>query len=149
MGLVSPFEWRDAYGLSLAPVDAEHRGFFTRLALLDSLARSGAEPSELRARLHGLAAYARSHFLHEEEFLAGVGCPEVEAQRTEHAVYLEHLTGLALVEDPRSADSLRFARDWMVDHILGSDRCYGRWLHAALDDAELARRIRSYGASRA
>jgi hemerythrin-like metal-binding protein len=142
------FDWRDAYALGIPAVDAEHRQILDALASVDRLRAGGGDHSEVRVRLARLSAVTRWHFQNEEDFLERLGYPEVERQRSEHAAFVEHLDGLALGDDPGLPSQVAFVRDWFVDHVIGTDRCYTRWLSRGAGAGPLDRlcTIHRYGA---
>jgi hemerythrin len=128
--MTDTYEWTDSYRLGIPGVDQEHRTFF---ALLRAIELSVQERDGLGAHeaLRNLRLYAENHFAHEEEYLEAVGYPELPAHRLEHAEFMRDVTVLEATDGLPTALAIRMARAWIGQHILGTDRRYGRWLEAA------------------
>jgi hemerythrin len=124
------FVWKPSFELGLPGIDREHRRFFDILnALHDAMARPAGEVV-LRQRYLELVGYARHHFAHEEALLADVAYPALGTQRREHAHFVEQLGKLAATPSPSARAALALAKDWMLQHILGTDRGYVAWVAA-------------------
>ena len=121
------YEWTDSYRLGVPGVDQEHRTFF---ALLRAIELSIEERDGLKAHeaLQNLRLYAENHFVHEEEFLAGLGYPDLAAHRAEHAEFMRDVRVLEATPGIPTALAVRMARAWIGQHILGTDKRYSRWM---------------------
>ena len=124
------YVWKEAFALGIPELDAEHHAF---LDLLNSVAEAAdrAESEKMRLAVSDLRTYAQIHFAHEEQFLKVAACPELPRQQVEHALYVERLNELEQMPDAGFHAALEFARSWLVDHILGSDKQCAAWLHAS------------------
>jgi hemerythrin len=121
------FQWKDAFRLGIPSVDAQHEVFFELLGDLSvGLADGHGEP-RLRAILAELERHAREHFAEEEDYMAALDYPELESQRLEHRKFLEQLAGLEL-SGPGARSVLSLLRSWLLEHILGTDMEFSRWL---------------------
>lgn len=140
--MVQRYQWKSSYALGIPVIDAEHRGYFELLSRIDTLVRTGGTPEALLVLVERLASYAQTHFAHEEEFLEAVGCPELAVQREEHLAFSSRLQGLARAP---AEEVLAFASDWMLEHVLGTDRRYVLWLDCVLEPRERERAERGYG----
>jgi hemerythrin len=122
------FVWKEGFALGLPAVDEEHRHFFDILNRCARAAADGAAPRDLAAVLSELDTYARFHFQSEEAELERVGYPELELQRAEHRRFEAELARLAVADSTSILQALGFARDWMLQHILGTDRRFVPWI---------------------
>ena len=122
------FVWKDAFCLGLPGVDAEHQQFFEIMNRCALAARQGASPVTVQALLQELATYAGHHFRNEEAELDRVGYPELEAQRSEHRRFEQELERIRSLEHPSVLAALSFARDWLLQHVTGTDRRYVAWI---------------------
>lgn len=136
------YEWKSSYALGIPVIDAEHRGYFQTVSRIDGLVQRGGTPEALLLEVARLATYAQTHFANEEEFLAAVDCPEVEEQRAQHRRFSAEVRGLAAAP---AAEILAFSFDWMLTHVLGTDRRYLLWLDRALPPPRRAAAVREYG----
>lgn len=123
------FVWKDAFALGIPMVDAQHQGFFDILNNLYAGVVAGAKPDVLTNAHNDLKFYAAKHFSDEEEYLQTVGYPAVAEQQLQHAKFVQYLESADVTRTDARA-TLSFLKDWMLQHILGTDRRYERWLNA-------------------
>jgi hemerythrin-like metal-binding protein len=122
------FKWKDAFRLGLPGIDAEHQQFFEIMNRCAMAAKQGASPTTVQTLLQELATYADHHFAHEEAELDRVGYPELEAQRAEHLRFRHELERIRALEAPSVLAALALARDWLLQHVTGTDRHYVAWI---------------------
>jgi hemerythrin-like metal-binding protein len=128
--------WNDRLSVDIASMDSEHKEL---IAILNDLYRdidSGAARNAISETLNRLTRYTEHHFLHEEQLFTRSTYPDAEMHKRQHAAmvgWLEdchdrydsgRLSGLSL-------EIVNYLKDWLFDHILGSDRNYIQHLHAA------------------
>ena len=122
--------WSDDFALNLPEIDAQHQVLF---GLIDELwkaivARSGRD-DQLRL-ITDLDDYAVQHFKEEELFMRATGFPKLETHKAAHGTFVQRIAAeRASFESGNptlSLDLLRFLQDWLVEHILASDREYAR-----------------------
>ena len=80
--------------------------------------------------LSELKDYAETHFAHEEEYMAGIGYKKLFTHKVEHHDFIEKLNEYDLAsidENQKEAimELLNFLNNWLVDHILKSDKQIG------------------------
>lgn len=113
--------WDPNYSVHIPAMDAQHR------QIVDWINRTArATPAELPEILTGLEAYTATHFADEEAVMRQIGFPELEA----HQVLHQQLIAWVAEQKARGADrqALLFGlAQWLVKHILGQDKRYGRW----------------------
>lgn len=122
------FVWKDAFRLGLVGIDAEHEQFFEIMNRCAFAARDGASPTTVSLLLQELATYAGTHFSHEEAELDRVGYPELELQRAEHRRFSRELERIRSLDRPSVLAALALARDWLLQHVTGTDRRYVAWI---------------------
>ncbi|BDG09967.1 bacteriohemerythrin [Anaeromyxobacter paludicola] len=120
------FRWKQRFAIGDDRIDTEHRYFFHLLEELDLAMRARRGDEVLGALYTALREYARIHFRDEERYLAQAGYPELDQQIREHGRFLHHLKELE-VNGPGAAAALAFVRNWLVEHILGTDQQFVRW----------------------
>jgi len=123
------FVWKDSFALGIPMVDAQHQGFFDMLNELYESVVSGAAPAALTKAHNELKFYAAKHFSDEEKCLAAVGYSGVAEQRDQHAKFTRYLEAADLARSDARA-TLSFMKDWMLEHILGTDKRFEEWLKA-------------------
>lgn len=119
-------EWQSHLNLGIAPIDYQHRELVDLLNLLASTLHTdtvNATAAELLQRIH---RHARSHFLYEEKLMLSIGFRDHINHQREHTMLLAELK--SLVNDvsqgkmPVNSDLMHSLRDWLVAHIVTSDR---------------------------
>lgn len=85
--------------------------------------------------LNSLVQYTRAHFAREEKFFAQTGYPASDAHKHEH----DALTKQVLEVQQKynggatatlSLDVMQFLKNWLINHIQGSDQKYRPHLNA-------------------
>lgn len=122
------FKWKDAFRLGIPSIDAEHEQFFEIMNRCALAAKEGASQTTVETLVQELSTYAEHHFRNEEEVLERVGYPELEAQRAEHARFKHELERIRSLERPSLLAALALARDWLLQHVTGTDRRYVAWI---------------------
>ena len=128
--------WNDRLSVEVASVDREHQELINILnELYDSIAK-GAGQEAVSETLARLTAYTEHHFRHEEALFSRTSYPDVAVHRRQHADMVGwlaewqrryeggDLSGLSL-------EVVNYLKNWLFDHILGTDRQYTEYLHAA------------------
>jgi hemerythrin len=128
--------WNDRLSVGVTSLDQEHKELISILNTLYDAISAGAAHDALGEVLDRLDDYTQFHFLHEESLFTQSTYPDAQKHRREHA---KTLTWLA---DARrkfhggesagvSLEVVNYLKDWLFDHILGSDQKYKPYLHEA------------------
>ena len=139
MGSHQPIEWSDALLTGVAEIDAQHRFLVDTLIAADAapVGEGGGRQAEKITR--DLLAYAIYHFETEEALLRRSGYDRAEPadadlHRQQHRGFSQRVVELrAEVRDSeRSAQEalVSFLKDWLINHILTSDRRLGQFIVA-------------------
>jgi hemerythrin len=122
------FVWKPQLAIGVALADEEHQRFFEIMNRLYAAMCAGGQPTDLQ-RIHGdLKAYADTHFAHEEDYLSRIGYPDLSVQKIQHARFVADLDVLAATSSPASKNALAVMKYWLLEHILGTDRDYAKWI---------------------
>lgn len=122
----NPYAWDERYALGDDRLDDEHRYFFHLFDELHRAIEAGRGEQVLEKLCAALREYARVHFRDEEAWLTRAGYPDLQEQIREHGNFLHHLKDLP-VSGPGAEAALAFMRNWLVEHILGTDQQFVRW----------------------
>jgi hemerythrin len=126
-------EWKSDYALGVEDIDFQHHFF---LDLINRLVKELDEAADLAyqaALIRELNAYARFHFLSEENMMAHAGYPDLGAHRRHHT---ELLSQLAVKEGElemgRSKEAIAaiidFLIGWFLNHTTVEDRRFSDYL---------------------
>ena len=130
---MSLIEWNDSLKLGIPSIDKDHQTL-VRMPndLADAVAQSRSQ-AVLEKVLGGLVNYTKTHFAREEKFFAQHGYPQEAAHKREHAALTEK--ALAVQTKLKNGNAtvlgmevLAFLKDWLVNHIQGSDAKYAPFL---------------------
>ncbi len=126
-------EWKPEYSVYIRSMDEQHKRFFELLNRLYESLVAGRIEEEGDVILRGLEGYTRAHFRSEEKVLEHHGYPAewLEEHRREHKVFARVVQDYRerYETDPASLGMSIFyvVRNWFADHILVTDRKYGRY----------------------
>lgn len=122
--------WSDEFNTGIEFVDHEHRLIFQNYAKLYAMMREGKGHDYYKDLLEFLKEYVSTHFAHEEQMLADINYPNVDAHHALHrlfeskliALYDQHQSG-----EIKNSDLIHinlFVKDWLIHHILIEDQKY-------------------------
>lgn len=125
-------EWTPTFETGVKLIDDEHREL---VAILNefhlALAKNLGDVIAFTT-LNKLIRYAEKHFADEEALMAKARYPAMRTHVEEHAELMAQvfeLNGrLTRREEALSMELFEFLRAWLVEHILGSDMEFGRFV---------------------
>lgn len=131
--------WSEDFSVGNDLIDSQHRDLFALVALIaDLAARPEPTPEDetvVARTLLTLRNYVRVHFSDEERLMAEAGYPDLIEHIEEHRTFAEWL---GILEDARRMPDYSFSEtirhmsryltDWLVDHVLDSDKRYAPYL---------------------
>jgi hemerythrin len=133
-----PFaEWSDEFSIGIEEINQEHRRLLDLLNELHDAVDAGSAREVLGKVLDELMRYVVYHFSHEEELFQRTNYPGAERHIRQH----RDLTATAkkVYDDFQTSASetlprqvLDFLKNWLVEHIMGSDRAFGVYFNACL-----------------
>jgi len=123
--------WTDDLSVNNVEIDNEHKQLF---ALLDSFYQGLMDDSpklRLQELIIGLIDYTKTHFTREEAYMRRLAFPEYEMHKKQHDLFIDKAesfhdklkTGKMIL----SLEVTNFLKDWLVNHIKGSDQKYARF----------------------
>jgi hemerythrin-like metal-binding protein len=128
----SPFKWKSDFSVGIKELDDQHKNFFEIINRLGEAAGGNKGMEVVGPVLRELDAYSRHHFTEEENWLKIVGFPGLPYQKQQHAFFIAQVTDLQDKYSKGEANipksTLEFLRDWLLSHILESDKKYGTFM---------------------
>ncbi len=122
------FVWTDKYSVGIQQVDEQHKRLVEMVNDLYEAMKAGRGNEVLGTVFNNLLAYTRTHFAEEEELMQQCGFPGFSAHKQLHDRLTKQV--LDLGEQFRGGSNsltvpvASFLKDWLVDHIQGTDRKY-------------------------
>ncbi len=131
-----PFtEWSKEFSVGVEEIDGDHRKLLELLNQLHDAAKTGDGREVLGSVLDGLMLYVGYHFAHEESLFLRTNYPGYERHRRQHQALT--ITVKEIRDDFQlgGADALprqvlEFLKNWLYEHIMGSDRAFGVYFNA-------------------
>ena len=127
--------WNDRLLTGIAAVDRDHRRLVGIINRLYDAIQEGQGRQQLAGLLEELTDYTQVHFSREERFFALAHYPKAAEHKAEHDAMIEWVKstrahfeqGMAVAP---ALEVMNHLKDWLFDHILGSDQQYVRHLTA-------------------
>ena len=122
--------WEEKYCLGLDEIDEQHK------SLLDILNRiwfsivNKSDASVVFSLIGELEKYTLAHFAAEETLMRVIDYPRFSDHKKEHQDFVARVAEekkRAVESGKLSLDLMYFLRDWLVDHILASDKHYAEF----------------------
>ncbi len=127
------FSWRDIFSVNIKEMDEQHMRLLEIAREVHEATTAGIEEEVLREVMNSLVEYTETHFKDEERLMKKHGYKLYRDHKKEHGRLMEEVKQFRqrLKADSRmaGADIIHFLRDWIITHILSSDRKYSRVLN--------------------
>jgi len=132
---MSFIKWRDSFNTGVEQFDQEHHKLVELIDMMYHAIRDKSGKNITAKAWSDLMAYTASHFAHEEDAMALVSYPELEAHKVEHARLKERAESFRARIDDNDSDAAielyHFLREWLVNHIQECDQKYGSYFKGA------------------
>ncbi len=127
--------WSNEMSVGVAVIDEDHKKLVAMVNELHDGMLAGHAKDALGHVLDRLIKYTQFHFAREEEMFAKTGYADSSAHKKEHADLVKSVVELQTRFKTASSSTLSmevmsFLRNWLVNHIQGSDKKYGPHLNS-------------------
>lgn len=137
------FVWNSGYETGVAAMDAQHQKLVAMINDLYRAMRQQKAAAVMNGIVDNLIAYTAKHFRDEEAVMEKAGYPEIEKHKEIHASLvgkvLEVQKNLHSGQGAVGMELLNFLKDWLVNHIKGTDKKYGA--HIVKNQSRAASRL--------
>jgi len=124
--------WSDKLSVGIPSIDAQHKKLVSMINGLNRAMREKRSQSAMLSIVRGLGEYVVTHFGYEEKLFAKHGYPDIDAHKEVHRNFVakvqEFESALSSGKATVSMDVLQFLKDWLVEHIMGTDKQYSEFL---------------------
>lgn len=125
--------WREEYSVKIAKIDAQHQKLFDYINEIHDASIQNKAKEQLGGIIAKLVNYTQDHFKTEENYFSIYNYPNESAHKFEHQVFVDKIkefqndfeSGKALL----SLKIVNFLKDWLINHILGTDKAYSAFLN--------------------
>lgn len=127
--------WKEAYSVNIAEIDNQHKKLIELINNLHDAMITGKAKEEMSKILSSLVDYTLYHFATEEKIFDQYDFPGSKAHKKQHNDLIEQVAALQKKHEDGervlTIDVMNFLRDWLNDHIMGSDKKgYGPYLNS-------------------
>lgn len=126
-------EWNETFSVHVQEFDEHHKRIIDMINALREVIEQSTDDSGVVDMVHSLIDYASIHFRAEERYMTQFGYTEYEPHEAEHDRFIEQVLGfqkrLSKGEVVIPNELLRFLKDWLVKHVLGTDKRYSRFFN--------------------
>ena len=130
------FEWKPQYSVQMPEIDSQHQRLFRLAGELHAAMQQGKGRLILEQCLARLVDYTKTHFAAEEQMLRRYGYPDVAAHKVKHDKLTAHVVELQnrfrAGENTLSITLMQFLKDWLEQHIAGSDQHYSAYIRKSV-----------------
>lgn len=125
-------EWKSIYETKVSEVDAQHKKLVSIVNELHAAMTMGKGKEILSNVFNELVEYTLYHFSTEEKYFDQYAYPEADLHKKQHKDLVEQVATLKSKyeagEKVLTLEVMNFLRDWLHDHIIGSDKLFGPYL---------------------
>jgi hemerythrin len=122
------YDWNERYSVGIESLDQDHQALFSLINQLFEATRQGKAKEILYESLNNLILYTKTHFKREELLFSNTHYPDIQKHKTEHDHFIEKINEFKKQFDAGnkqiSIELIKFLSDWLVNHILNSDKKY-------------------------
>ena len=126
-------EWNENLSVNVDEIDAQHQQLVGLINDLNDAMREKRAKEALGGIIDSLTDYAVRHFSTEENYFEKFEYPETRVHKKEHNNFVEKVAifkkGFDEGKVLLSIDVIDFLKDWLINHIQGSDKKYGPFLN--------------------
>ena len=121
--------WTDKLSVGVGVLDEDHKKLVGMLNELYDAMQAGQGREKLGRILDELVQYTKFHFAREEKFFAQTGYAAAGPHKQQHDALTRQVLDVqqkyaAGATTTLSLDVMQFLKNWLINHIQGSDQSY-------------------------
>lgn len=127
--------WNDKFLVGVSTVDDDHKKLVAMLNNLYDAMQAGKGKDAMGQILDELVEYTKFHFGREETYFKEHGYPDTDKHLEEHAALAKQVLDVqakykAGATATLNMEVMNFLRNWLTNHINGSDKKFGPFFNA-------------------
>jgi len=126
-------DWSSNYSVNVKTMDDQHRKLVNIINELNESMKAGRSKEVMERVLKGLVDYTVTHFSAEESLLKNNGYPGYANQKNQHEALIKKVSDFQSKyhsgQIVMGVEIMSFLKDWLLNHISGSDKKYGAFLN--------------------
>ncbi len=127
--------WNNDYSMNIKDIDNQHIKLVNLINDLHSAMKEGKGMEIINNIISELVSYTKYHFTFEENLMSKYNYPESPQHKQLHEVFTKKV--VKFENDIKngnkfiSQEVLSFLKNWLIDHIKGTDKNYSSFLNKA------------------
>jgi hemerythrin len=125
-------QWKDDYSVGIESIDMQHKKLLSLINRLQTAVYYSTGEAFEQEALDELVDYTKTHFDYEEGLMEQHGYPDFEPHRLQHQQMIARvekvLAEFQQDRDTAMKNAADFLRDWLINHINGTDKQYSSFL---------------------
>lgn len=127
-------EWNKSFSVNVLEIDGQHLKLVEMLNEIHEAMQEGKGSSVVGKIVDEMIDYAQSHFATEEYYFEKFKYPKAQEHTREHLEFVKRVS--AMKQDAEkgkhglSIEVMLFLKDWLLNHIKGSDKQYSSFFNA-------------------
>lgn len=125
--------WSDNLSVNIKEIDEQHKKLVGMINELHEAMKQGKGSDVTGKVLAGLIQYVATHFATEEKFMKTHAYPEYLKHKAEHDALTKQAADLQNQfhegKPVLTVELMSFLKNWLTNHILGTDKKYGPYLN--------------------
>ncbi len=125
--------WRKDYSVNIKKIDNQHKKLFEYINAIHDAMKAKKTSEELGKIINKLSNYTVEHFKTEEDYFDQYDYPDAKKHKFEHQVFVDKVkkfqSDLKRGKMLLSLEIVNFLKDWLVNHIQGTDQKYSQFLN--------------------
>lgn len=126
--------WSTSLSVNIAEIDRQHQKLIQMINQLNDSMTKTVPKETLSGIIKGLVDYTVVHFGFEEDYFDRFGYPDKDAHKREHQEFVRKVVDFRDQFDSGrlfiSMEIMDFLKNWLVNHIQGTDKKYGPFLNS-------------------
>lgn len=130
-----PTQWSHDNEIGVDMIDRQHEYFASLINRLAELMPT-RDPKQRAYLISELNAYARFHFISEENLMRDAGYPDLDVHTGHHRELINELSNLETTLEMRKSvaeinELIAFLTKWFIQHTTKEDRQFADFVHSA------------------
>jgi len=126
-------EWDNNMSVNVEEIDMQHKKLVAMINQLNDAMAKRKGRDVLGSIIDGLVSYATTHFATEEKYFDMFKYPDAPSHKKEHTDFVKRVgefqDGFKKGDLALTIEVMRFLKDWLTKHILGTDKKYGPYFN--------------------
>ena len=125
--------WTDSLSVGVSELDNQHKRLIAIINDLSEAMKKGKGKDVLGRIMSSLINYTQTHFTAEENYFEKYNYPQSSSHKGEHTAFVKKVSEVKAGFDAGklsvTVETMNFLRDWLKNHIMGTDQKYTQFFN--------------------